>query len=130
MFIPIFGNIYESEVIRMKKNYVDMGLRIKSRRKEMNLTQNELAEMIGVSNNHLSSIENGKETPSLDTLLNICTSLKTKPDYLLLGSLHSNNIPQNIIDTLQLCSEHDVKLALRMVRFMAEMNSDKWKLEE
>ena len=114
----------------MKKNYVDMGLRIKSRRKEMNLTQNELAEMIGVSNNHLSSIENGKETPSLDTLLNICTSLTTKPDYLLLGSLHSNNIPQNIIDTLQLCSEHDVKLALRMVRFMAEMNSDKWKLEE
>lgn len=116
----------------MKKKFTDMGVRIKSRRKELKMTQGQLAENVGISNNHMSSIENAKETPSLDTFVRICETLNVRPDYLLLGSVSSDNVPQNIIENLQLCSEHDLKLANHLICYMVETNkhnrnSDKFK---
>ena len=52
-----------------------MGNRIKLRRKELRIKQSELAEKLDISNNHISSIENGREKPSLDILLKICEEL-------------------------------------------------------
>ena len=69
-----------------------MGNRIKLRRKELHIKQSELAERLDISNNHISSIENGREKPSLDMFLKICEELKVTPDYLLLGNVHANNI--------------------------------------
>lgn len=45
-----------------------MGNRIKIRRKELRIKQAELAEQLNISNNHMSSIENGRQKPSLDIL--------------------------------------------------------------
>ena len=56
----------------MDVQYKSIGKRIKLRRKELNIKQNELAEKLNISNNHLSSVENGREKPSLELLLNIC----------------------------------------------------------
>ena len=106
----------------MNERFVDMGKRIKTRRNELNITQLQLAEKIGISNNHLSSIENGKDVPRLENFVRICECLNTRPDYLLLGSISSNNVPQNIIENLQLCSEHDLVLIKHMVDFMVEQN--------
>ena len=107
----------------MKKTLTDMGQRIKTRRKELNMTQGQLAEAISISNNHLSSIETGKQAPSLEVLLRICESLGTRPDYLLLGSISGHNTPQTLVENLQLCSEHDLKLVKRMVDYMVELNT-------
>lgn len=41
----------------MSRNFNAMGTRIKMRRKELKMSQAELAEKINVSNNHISSIE-------------------------------------------------------------------------
>ena len=84
----------------------------------MGIKQNELAEMIEVSNNHLSSMENGKEKPSIETLTRICNALQVTPDYLLLGSMHSDNVPQNIVDSLRLCSPDDVELLQNMAELL------------
>ena len=46
-----------------------MGSRIKMRRKELHIKQAELAETLEISNNHMSSIENGRQKPSLDTFI-------------------------------------------------------------
>lgn len=77
--------------------YELIGNRIKLRRKELKIKQSELAELINISNNHMSSIENGSEHPSLERFLLICDFLKVTPDYLLLGNIHGNNVPQSII---------------------------------
>ena len=69
----------------MDVQYKTIGKRIKLRRKELNIKQNELAEKLNISNNHLSSVENGREKPSLELLLNICELLNVTPDYLLGG---------------------------------------------
>ena len=70
----------------------------------------ELAEKVNVSNNHISSIETGKQIPSLTTFVKICEQLDTTPDFLLLGSLHTDNLPKNIYDSLALCNKKDLPL--------------------
>lgn len=94
----------------MNDNLLSMGARIKLRRKELKITQSELAEQVKISNNHMSSIETGKQLPSLTTFMNICEVLQTTPDFLLLGSIHSRNVPQNIYDSLLLCNEKDLPI--------------------
>ena len=51
----------------MHINLNAMGTRMKRRRKELKMSQAELAEKVNVSNNHISSIETGKQIPSLTT---------------------------------------------------------------
>lgn len=94
----------------MHINLNAMGTRMKRRRKELKMSQAELAEKINVSNNHISSIETGKQIPSLTTFVKICEQLDTTPDFLLLGSLHTDNLPKNIYDSLALCSKKDLPL--------------------
>lgn len=55
----------------MSRNFNAMGTRIKMRRKELKMSQAELAEKINVSNNHISSIETGKQLPSLPTFVTV-----------------------------------------------------------
>ena len=82
----------------------NFGNNIKKRRKNLGIHQYELAERLDISPNHLSSLETGKTKPSFDLLCRLCVELNVSPDYLMLGSMHSNNVPQNIIDKLKLCS--------------------------
>lgn len=103
-----------------------MGRRIRLRRKELGLTQNKLAELLEISNNHLSAIENGREKPSLEKFVILCELLKTTPNFLLLGILHSCNVSQNISDNLRLCDEKDIKLAEQIVELLVERNQNFW----
>lgn len=100
-----------------------MGNRIKVRRKELRIKQAELAEKLNISNNHMSSIENGRQKPSLDIFIQICNLLSVTPDYLLLGSMHAYNIPQDIIDKLRLCSPSDVELAGDFIELLVKRNN-------
>lgn len=106
----------------MDFQYTDMGNRIKLRRKELRIKQAELAEMLDISNNHMSSIENGRQKPSLDTFVLICQSLNVTPDYLLLGNMHACNLPQDVTDKLRLCSQPDIKLAKDIIELLVERN--------
>ena len=71
-------------MIYLKQQYLEMGNRIKLRRKELKIKQNELAELLDISNNHMSSIETGKQKPSMDTFIKICEKLQVTPDFFYL----------------------------------------------
>ena len=116
-------------MIILELNYVTLGARIAKRRKLMHLSQKDLAEQIQISNNYLSSIENGKEKPSLEIIVSICNALQVTPDYLIVGTMHSNNIPQNVVDSLRLCDEEDVELIYTMTQYLVERRSKKWNSE-
>jgi transcriptional regulator with XRE-family HTH domain len=66
-------------------SYNEIGGRISSRRKELNLTQENVAENTNMSINQISNIENSKSIPSIETVMKLCDVLNTTPDYLLLG---------------------------------------------
>lgn len=113
-------------MIDMELDYDSIGRRIAKRRKQAGIKQNALAEQLDISNNYLSGIECGKEKPSLEILVKICNALQVTPDYLLMGNLHSNNVPQNISDSLRLCSEEDVELLSGIVKLLVDRQNEKW----
>lgn len=110
----------------MTLNYAEMGKRIADRRNKIKIRQNILAERIGISNNHLSNIERGKEKPSVDILIEICKALEVTPDYLIMGNMYSNNVPQNITDSLKLCSKEDIELISYIVSHMVKRREKDW----
>ena len=89
----------------MYVDYKKIGVRIAQRRKEIKMKQNTLAEKTNLSNNHISNIENGYSVPSIETFAKICNVLNITPDYLLLGTLKSNN----------LCDDKSLKLISKII---------------
>lgn len=53
----------------------NLGKQIASRRKQLNISQADLAEMTGVSLRTLSAIENGDANPSIDVLSKVLEPL-------------------------------------------------------
>ena len=68
-------------------NYRDLGARIRSVRRQMGLTQEQLAEQVGISASFLGHIERGTRVASLETFVSLCNALKAWPDELLKESL-------------------------------------------
>ena len=92
----------------------------------MGISQNLLAEKVGISNNHMSNIERGREKPSFDVLVNLCNELKVTPDYLLMGSMHPQGVPKNIVDSLSLCTKEDIALLGSIVEHMVQRREIDW----
>ena len=57
--------------------------RLKEARSEKNLSQAQLAEMVGVSRNTISSIETGQFNPTAKLALVLCIALDKKFEELL-----------------------------------------------
>ena len=57
--------------------------RIRGRRKELRLTQTELAKSANLTPAAISQFESGARKPSFDTLSNLADALKVTTDYLL-----------------------------------------------
>lgn len=104
----------------------EMGKRIGQRRRGLQLRQTALAGRLGISNNHLSALEHGKESPSLEVLVRLCNELRVTPDYLLMGAMYANQIPKNITDGLRLCTPEDVALVAALVQYLVERRQEKW----
>ncbi len=54
---------------------MQIGEAIRNYRKQKNLSQTQLSKMCGISQQHISDIENGKCIPNWNTLLTICKNL-------------------------------------------------------
>lgn len=60
------------------KNELILRNRLKEARAEQNLSQSQLAEMVGVSRNTISSIETGQFNPTAKLALILCIALDKK----------------------------------------------------
>ena len=83
-------------------NYIEIGNRIKVKRKEMKLTQEKLSEIIDVSPSYVSEIERGCSICSLSTITKIAQTLDMSLDYLIFGMRlnNSNMIFSEILKTI------------------------------
>ena len=64
-------------------DYVLLGKRVRIRRTVLELTQEGLAEKIGVSTSFIGHVERGSRKLSVDTLYAICKALDTSADFLI-----------------------------------------------
>lgn len=71
-------------------NLKAIGTRIKAAREAHNLTQEQLAEIIGMSATHISVIERGVKAPKLETFIEIANALNVTSDSLLLDVLNNS----------------------------------------
>lgn len=60
-----------------------LGDKVKLLRKKMKITQQKLAETIGLSQSTIGMIESNKQGASNDTLIKLANALNTTVDYLL-----------------------------------------------
>ncbi len=64
----------------------EMGKRIMARRKALRMTQEELAEKLGVSTQMISNLELGKKAIRPENLAGICDILELSPGFVLTGN--------------------------------------------
>lgn len=69
----------------MNLDYKAIGARVKNFRRERNLSQEKLAELVDVSVPYMSNIETGKKKLSMQVLVNLSVALNATPDELLFG---------------------------------------------
>lgn len=65
----------------------DMGQRILDRRKQLNMTQEALANMTHLTSQTISYAETGQKAMRPETMLKICDALGISADYLLRGEI-------------------------------------------
>ena len=67
----------------MAIDYFDIGQRIRIKRMEKGLTQEKLAELVGIGPSHMSHLESGKTVASMDVFIALCNVLECSADELL-----------------------------------------------
>ena len=99
----------------------EMGQRIMVRRKSLRMTQEELAEKLGVSTQMISNLELGKKAIRPDNLAKVCSVLELSADFILTGANTKTAVDDVAGKLIQLTPEE-----LQMVRDMIDyMNSKK-----
>lgn len=71
------GNRAESQ------DLIELGNRIRNRRQEINLSQEKIAEKVGISTNTVSRIEGGQSAMSIETFIKMVHILGVDADELL-----------------------------------------------
>jgi len=71
----------------MNELLTQIGNRIYERRKQLRLTQEELAEKADISTQTISTAELGKKALRPENIVKICIALEISTDYLLLGKV-------------------------------------------
>ena len=68
-----------------------MGKRLVARRKQLRLTQEELAECADMTTQTISTAETGKKALRPENIIKLCVALDISADYLLMGKVGSDD---------------------------------------
>ena len=68
-----------------------IGNRILNRRKQLRMTQEDLAEKAGITPQTVSSAELGKKALRPENIIRVCSALDISTDYLLLGEINAGD---------------------------------------
>lgn len=95
-----------AELRKKKETTLSLGLVIRNRREELELTQDKLATRVGISKPYLSNIETGKtKNPPADRIVEAIEQALDLPPRLLVKMAHLARTPQDVRD------DHEMLLA-------------------
>lgn len=99
-------------------DYYKIGQRIRRYRKAVELSQEQLAEIVGISVTHMSHIETGNTKLSLRVAVDIARALSVQVDALLYDkpSVGKTEIADEIQQILESCSRKELYFILDVVR--------------
>lgn len=93
-----------------------MGKRIQSRRRQLEYTQEQLAELMNVSIQMVSNLERGNKAIRIENLINLSRILNVSVDYLLTGKQSLDDANELSRQIAQL-SERDKRMIMHMVEY-------------
>lgn len=96
----------------------EMGLRIAERRKALHLTQEKLAEKMGISLQSVSSIELGKKGIRPENLAKLCINLNTTADYILYGTRSTTQM-SDIVEKLSKLSDEEYAVVKSLIEVLS-----------
>ena len=96
----------------MELDYVAIGKRIKIARIRANMTQERVAEIVGLSPSHMSNIETGSTKVSLTSIVNIANALSVTVDDLLCDNvIHARGQYERDIQVLlDSCDDYEIRM--------------------
>lgn len=112
----------------MDENFLmPISKRIAETRKSHNITQEKLAELLGVSPKHISHVERAVASFSLNNLVDFCRMFDTSLDYIILGKTDNsylNNLPPEIIKILCTGDNKQIDQLNRYLQFYVELKNE------
>ena len=101
-------------------DYIALGQRIRQERLKLNLTQEKLAEDVGLSTTYIGQVERGERSLTLGKLVLIVNRFGVTVDYLLSDSVEPENDSQYRIwsQLMNGRTEDEKALAVNMVKLM------------
>lgn len=99
-------------------DYYEIGKRIRKFRKAYGLSQEQLAEKVGISPTHMSHIETGNTKLSLPVFIAIAEALDVQTDELLHDSPHSAKalLKQEVAEILDSCSVYEMHVLTDVIK--------------
>ena len=99
-------------------NYYEIGQRIRKNRKALSLSQDELAEMVGISSMYMSHIETGNTKLSLPVLVSIAKALEVRTDELLFeeATISQGEDLRDITELLDSCSLRELSIIREIIK--------------
>lgn len=106
----------------MELDYKAIGKRIKIARIKADMTQERLAEAVGLSPTHLSNIETGTTRVSLNAIVSLANALSVTVDDLLCDSVIQSKpqFEQDIAAILEDCDEYEIRMVKDMAQALKE----------
>lgn len=101
-------------------NFIEIGNRIRVKRKELKLTQEKLSEIIDVSPSYVSEIERGCSISSLTTISKIAQALDLNLDFLVFG-MNENNLNLAFGEILKTIPQKNHRLYFNLCQNMADV---------
>ncbi|GAV21866.1 helix-turn-helix domain-containing protein [Carboxydothermus pertinax] len=111
-----------------------IGQRIREERKKLNLSREDFAEILGLSDYYVGQLERGERQMSLSVLIKICNCLHISIEYLVSGrnlyeqpkvqenTLSYNYLPpadkfdSELVNLLHKCSSLELKLITKITK--------------
>jgi transcriptional regulator with XRE-family HTH domain len=110
-----------------KDTLTALGVRLGEVRRSKNVTQEALADMLGVSPKHISHVENADVCLSLKNLIRFCTIFDCSLDYLVFGKQTNealSKLPDEIVKILNTGSVEDVARLIRYLQVYIELQNE------
>lgn len=98
-------------------DYYKTGQKIRKHRKICGLSQEDLAEKIGISVTHMSHIETGNTKLSLPVLANISVALGVSTDELIFDSANGRELALGqLSEAIEDCTEREINIITYTVK--------------
>lgn len=102
-----------------------LGAAVKAARQDNKITQEHLAELIGIAPSHVKQIESGNRSPSVEVLYKLVLTLNFSVDEIFFpGRKDDQKLLYKIERSLQDCSVHELRVVYSTITALKDKQEE------